>query len=85
MRRAELKPELPASIFLQVSQNPLERRMQSKHIGDQRDLGIRTGPSRATTSKVSDAQGALADDEFMDVEVDDQALMEAGESPDLSS
>lgn len=85
MRRAELKPELPASIFLQVSQNPLERRTQPKHIGDQRDLSIRIGPSRTPTSKVSEAQGALEDDEFMDVEVDDQALMEAGESPDPSS
>ena len=78
MRGAELKPELPASIFLQVSQNSLERRMQTKHIGDQRVLGIRTSPSQALTSKVSDAQGALEDDEFMDIEVDDQALVEAG-------
>jgi len=85
MRRAELKPELPASIFLQASQNPLERQMQSKHLGDQRDLSIRIGPSHAPISKFSSAQGALENDEFLDIEVDDQALMEAGKSADPSA
>jgi len=77
MRHAELKPELPASVF---PQNPLGRQMQSKHIGVQRVLGIRNGPSHAPISKSLGAQGAFEDDDFMDLEVDDQALMEAGES-----
>lgn len=85
MRRAELKPELPASLFPQVSQNPLECQRQSKHIYDRRHLGTTTGPSHAPTSNVSNANRALEDDEFMDIEVDDRALMEAGKCPDLCS
>lgn len=76
MRYAELRPELPASMFPGI---PLEAHLQSGQANNQ-DGHTKRMPIRTSSPSCVDARNPFQDDEFLDAEVNDQDLMEAGKS-----